>query len=243
MTFDPAAYKPRFNDLPESSEMTWICRKWIRARSWGTTGELRYARPEAIPVMLNEEQHRGLRGYLRDIAIQDRLLLDKVSARLKEGSPTGAIAWDARHTGATLSAISSDVVQKGFPKFSAYWFARVRAAATTLRKFKEQLTAGKPIGLDWTAGWSPAGVSVRLASGMAHGRPLEAAPQAGGAWVVVPDLGALWASSGLPEGYRFEDVHYVEFGHCERQWRMRCVFAYKNPNYVPKKWEKKVVTP
>lgn len=224
-----------FNDLPRSSAATLSCRKWLRGRTWGQT-ITRFERPAAVNVAVSGAAHAALKEMTVKVAgIEDQFCKDvQRKFNLPAGHPesfkasakgnSGRRIWDSDYGVRKMQLLADKMVKAGIEPKSVDWWARERAAIRCLNTLSGQVERGQFPMLDWDGApeSAPAGVSVRLAAGLAHGAPVVGLE---GLWIDVSGLGKVLLSKPLDFPKPIADAHYVEASHCEQMWWLRVVFA------------------
>lgn len=226
-------------DLPAASEATLPVQRWLRGRTWGGGGPLRYERPAAVGVAVSVKAHKVLVETLRVIGENARRVEHEICERLRSGEfkriqkerkpdePLTAdrYAWPDwlipehmhGHTEKTLR----------LDRDSTTFQARERSLAWCLKHLKAQVELGRRPRLDFT-GELPSAMSIRIAAGTAHGRPIhEDGPHA-----VLGDIGCVRLDDGI--GRSLAGCAYVEVAHWTQRWHARFVFTSVNP-YSKKK--------
>lgn len=218
-----------WDDLPMNLADGLNSAKWARSRGWGTRAFGRFVRTEGYPASVNQRTHATLREALEYTAATWVHVYDEIAARMPfqpvtEGRNATGTVVVPRSLKTELTNRMRSLVSGAGPVVD---HVVMNAAMRAVDEAKIDAVWGRAPVLPWDRSKPiPAGISVRLPCGLAHGASISAAGYAVN--LGVPGVDPMILEWGPPR-----NVHraaYAELAQWDQRWRIRFVYQDEQPD-------------
>jgi hypothetical protein len=215
--------------LPNFTSLINLCYKWLRPYHWKNK-KMSYTRPAAVPFAATAGQQERLRGLLywnakatEAVANECMRLWAAEAFKLKEGDERARV-WPTDLHRKFLSRALEVTTGRGLLRTSTDGVAYERATVHAADQCRTKVLLGNTPILYYSTEL-PAGLSVRLNSGVQYGYPMEGNK----GWVLLREIG--WVHIGVENGMMLDagdelrKALYAEVAHADQKWHIRFVFS------------------